>query len=150
MISLSWEHHYGLVLAQRIRLGLKKKTDPATMASYILRFWIQYIRPHFEIEETLLLPEMKGDDPVILRLKEEHSEIRSLIDSIQKGEQAEGLPELLQSFADKLTIHIRYEEKVVFPLAEETISEEILQRIDHTLQSAFREMEDRWAPEFWK
>lgn len=126
LIPLSWEHHYGLVLAQRIRLGLRKKADPAIITSYFLHFWAQYIQPHFEAEERVLLPAMKADHPVMLRLEEEHKDIRALVDSLRKEVQAERLSELLQSFADKLTLHIRYEEKVVFPLAEEMIPEEMI------------------------
>lgn len=149
-ISLSWEHHYGLVLAQRIRLGLKKQTDPATVASYLLHFWAQYIQPHFETEETLLLPALRADHPVISHLQEEHKDIRDLVASIQKETQSEKLTDLLQSFADKLTSHIRYEEKAVFPLAEELIPEETITKIDHSLHSTFQKMEDHWTPEFWK
>lgn len=149
-IPLSWEHHYGLVLAQRMRLGLKKQTEPAVVASYLLHFWTHYIQPHFETEETLLLPAMRADHPVISRLQKEHKDIRGLVGSIQEEIQSEKLAELLQSFADQLTSHIRYEEKTVFPLAEELIPEETLTRIDHTLHSAFQKIEDHWTPEFWK
>ena len=76
-------------------MGLKKNTYPAVVVSYLLHFWSQCIQPHFEAEETLLLPEMKAAHPVMLRLQEEHKGLRDIVDSFRKGAQVERLTETL-------------------------------------------------------
>ena len=76
-----------------------------------------------------------------LRLKNEHEAIRQFIHDMDPGSIA--------MFAGKLTDHIRFEERELFPHLEETLSADQLNRIfsslDHQDGCAAS-----WAEEFWK
>jgi len=150
LIPLSWEHHYGLVVSRRITLGIKNRVKISRIIPYILDVWEKYIEPHFQTEETLLLPAIKGETPVsreiIHKIETEHNTLRQLIESFRKSE---GDTESLRNFATLLHDHIRFEERELFPLAETTLSRDKLKEIDGILYRNFKEIKDSWADKFW-
>ena len=154
LIPLSWEHHHGLLLVWRIRRGLERATAPEVLRRYLIRFWDQYIQPHFETEETTLLPLLpplvSNEENDVDRLRQDHREIRDLVDALRRETAPEPCLAYTRTFADKLERHIRFEERDIFPLAERTIPPDSLDVLDRRLHAQFRRVvEDVEGPDFW-
>lgn len=130
---LSRQHHNGLLAALLLKKGIKKSADPKTMADFILQFWNSDLEAHFKSEETVLIPALKEtafDETLTKRLMNEHTALRSYIYSLQYDD---GLISVIEDFAYLLEEHIRFEERVYFPEAENILNEEQLQNIGAAL-----------------
>ena len=58
LASLSRDHHHTLVIAQALRRVTPESTEKARSA--VLAYWPRHGRPHFELEEQVLLPAFAG------------------------------------------------------------------------------------------
>ncbi len=116
LAPLSREHHDGLMLVWKIRRGIKKGIQLERIGKYVQFFYQNSLRRHFEIEEEyvfLLLSqhnmerkEAEAQHLVLRRQIEEMSDIAQLINAC------------LIEFSDLLERHIRFEERILFPLIE--------------------------------
>jgi hemerythrin-like domain-containing protein len=144
LAPLSREHHDGLLFAWKIKQGIDNGTPAVTMCSYTLWYWTNHIKPHFKDEEKVLAKYIPSGNPLLQQMITEHAQIRDLIISLDKKPDKNSL----QSLADIVNKHIRFEERVLFPYAEETLSSE-------QLNSIFKELENEpfcdteWKDEFW-
>lgn len=149
--TLSWEHHDGLVLAFRIDRGLKNESAPELIRSYVLRIWDEELTHHFWQEEEML--------PVILkrspegselhdRLIREHRHFQDLITELRNRKT--GLEDRLREFGESLNIHIRFEERVLFPFVENAAGKEELEKIGRFLHDQHRQPKTCWQPAFWR
>jgi hemerythrin-like domain-containing protein len=140
--NLSEDHHHGLVYARRIyRVEEGKEANSAeSAAKEFLDFWQKESSIHFRKEEEVLLPVMArhgGDlslEPIVEML-EGHARLRGLVmrlsDEVTGGNiQSETLHEI----GEQLEAHIRLEEREVFPLVEETLSEVALTELAARLE----------------
>ena len=57
---------------------------------------------------------------------------------------------LLTDYAELLTAHIRYEERVLFPYMEENLSDEVLSEIGRNLSNEHHTEEEEYPDEFWQ
>jgi len=147
----SWEHHHGLVIAKRLQTGLEKQANPEVMSDYALAMWEEHLKPHFQHEEVYLVPVMEkyapnGHSPLIDRLRQEHAEIRQLVQRIQANPNRGSL---LECFAESLVKHIRFEERELFPYAEQIIPETEMAEMGRLLHDHYAERCIDWEPEFW-
>lgn len=126
---LSRHHHHALVLAQK--LSQANEQTKHTVRNDLLQFWSPAGQEHFREEEEILLPEFAKhasvDQPDIITMLLEHIQIRSFIATLADTEEPE--LEKLHSLGAILRDHVRREERVIFPLMQETISEAGLKRI---------------------
>jgi hemerythrin-like domain-containing protein len=84
------------------------------------------------------------------RLRQDHREIRDLVDALRKETAPEPCLAYARTFADKLEQHIRFEERDIFPLVERTIPPDSLDALDRRLHAQFRRVvEDFEGPDFW-
>jgi hypothetical protein len=86
------------------------------------------VLPHFEIEETLLLPalrEIPEGLPLVERTLADHASIRALAAALDGGVLAGDLLE----FAARLHDHVRFEEHELFPACERLLPAEVLDRV---------------------
>jgi len=137
--TLSEDHHHGLVLARRLRRTTDADSaEPA--AKGFLDFWQKDTAIHFRKEEEVLLPVMArygGDisrEP-LLEMLEDHARIRGLV--MQLIDEAMGgnvRLETLHEIGERLEAHIRLEERVVFPLIEESLPEVALKELAARLE----------------
>lgn len=130
---LSRQHHNGLLAALLLNKGIKKSAGLQVMADFILGFWEHDLKAHFEKEETILLPALKGtafEETLTRRLLNEHAALRSYIYSLQNNFTA---VEVISDFATLLEVHIRFEERIYFPATEIALSEEQLSAIGAAL-----------------
>lgn len=144
LAPLSREHHDGLLFAWKIKQGLANGTSIETLCNYTRWFWTNHIKAHFKDEEKVLVKFLPADNPLVLQMFDEHSQIRDLIISIDK----EPDPGSLQSLADFVNNHIRFEERKLFAYAEETLTPEQLNEIYNELPNDTL-CKTEWKDEFW-
>lgn len=146
LAPLSREHHDGLLFAWKIKQGLENNISAERMGKYALWFWRHHIKPHFYQEEKILMPFLPDDNPLKIRLKEEHDHIRELIIGIDDETGAD--KRHLTILMDLLNQHIRFEERELFPLMEQLLTQVQLEKI-------FKELEEHpvscenYEDEFW-
>lgn len=141
---LSREHHDGLLFAWKIKRGNELRAPVDTMRRFTLWYWKGHIRPHFFQEEQILMPYLPDDHPLKVRLREEHNQIRELI----LGLDAEADRRQLTLLADLLNQHIRFEERELFGVLEQTLTAEQLDQVRTQLDAHPLACEE-WPEPFW-
>jgi hemerythrin-like domain-containing protein len=150
LVTLSWEHHDGLVVAFRLQKGLKASIPLSDLSSYILFSWEQVLRQHFWQEEQVIHPRL-FDTPegrtAVGRMMNEHSRFRELIDALKKG-QSNG--KQIDAFINLLNTHIRFEERNLFPILEKQCSTEELTSIGDFLRRHHPSACADYPHKFWR
>lgn len=138
---LSREHHHGLLLAWKIRTGIKKNVEPKRIQKYALWFFNTHLIPHFKAEESYVFPVLKAKSSLVEKALNEHGMIKQLFE-IDEMDYA-----ILNEMADTLDNHIRFEERILFPEIQKQANEKQLSEIEkHHDSSRF---EDNLTDEFW-
>ncbi len=140
LIPLSQDHHAELVQARRLRLASGSDVVDARLAAatqYVDAFATETSR-HFRAEEEQLFPVFVGSGgggPLLERVLAEHEGLRALAaalgDQVAAGDAS---AETMAQLAELLEAHVRREERELFPLIEETVSDADLVALD--LQSS--------------
>jgi len=144
LAPLSREHHDGLLFAWKIKQGLANETSIETLCNYTRWFWSNHIKPHFKEEEKVLVKFLPEDNALVKQMFREHAQIRDLIIHLDK----EPDPSSLQLLAEFVNNHIRFEERQLFPYAEQTLTPEQLNEIYKELPNELQ-CETEWKEEFW-
>lgn len=147
LMPLSREHHFDLLLAWKIRKGLKEGVNAERMANYISYLHKNLISDHFKDEETELFDQLPKDDLMCAQAREEHRDIRELISKICVKKEKD--PELFNQLADKVEAHVRFEERTLFPYLEEKLSGEKLAEIEKTINERHDHFTEVWEDTFW-
>jgi iron-sulfur cluster repair protein YtfE (RIC family) len=133
LASLSRDHHHAL--AQAMRLKRADEGDAAAVWSEFLAGWEMGGSAHFIEEETVLLPAYASvadaGDPAVVRTLLEHALIRAKISEISS--RATPPVSELHLLGRWLELHVRLEERILFPAIEDTLSEESLRRLASAL-----------------
>jgi hemerythrin-like domain-containing protein len=86
---------------------------------------------HFRAEEELLLPALarhgEFDQPEIVRVLTEHVDIRRRAQDLEAGPDSD--PSALRELGERLESHIRFEERVLFPMIEAALPLGELERL---------------------
>ncbi len=138
---LSHDHHHGLLLAQLIIKGSPQyKNMPDTTEGkkdYSIRFYYDELIKHFEDEEKILFPAVKGKDVKIDNLFEEiiteHKKIKQLINRLESDEDIENILDELGSILES---HIRKEERILFGKIQEILTEDELTALENQLNGS--------------
>ena len=138
LAPLSHDHQHGLAVALQLRRATAQ-TASAARGEFI-SFWEEEGDRHFRVEEELLLPAVTHHVPAaheaVVRVLVEHVALRRRAADVALTP----MPELedLQALGDRLHQHIRYEERVLFPLIEDALPDselaelaEVLERAEH-------------------
>jgi len=141
LIPLSHDHHHGLLLAQQIKKnapdykGLPKELEGKI--KYTLETYNSSLKNHFDDEEKILFPIVVGKDGKLDYLIDEiiieHRLLENLIAELPKSENQINL---LDEIGRILESHIRKEERVLFPKAEDILSEDELSVLEKNLSSS--------------
>ena len=134
LITLSREHHDGLVIAQVLKSDVPAyrgmPEQPTDRLEYFKARFVTALKPQFISEEQYLFPMLKGRDAgvddLLNRLVQEHRELEAAT------RLAAGDPELesrLDATGRLLERHIRAEERELFQWAQEHLSESELQTL---------------------
>lgn len=116
LTALARDHHLALVLARRARRSSELSEDNLGLLLVDLTTaFAQLLEPHFEIEEQKLLPIMrsKGEVARVERTLAEHQSLRDYMSRIAHGDVSQLAP-----FGELLAIHIRFEDRELFRIAE--------------------------------
>lgn len=130
---LSRHHHHALVVAlQAKRIGTdKSKLTVDEMKQEIETFWKEGGNQHFQEEEEIVLPvyaQYKSiNHPEIIEMLLEHVKLRSYVHQILTT--TDDLIPSMNEFGELLTTHVRREERIVFPMIEEDLPEDELQKL---------------------
>ncbi len=139
---VSREHHQGLLLCWKIRQGLKKNIAPNRMKVYADWFYKEHLLPHFEIEEKYLFPVLGNEHELIVKATAQHRRLTRLFTDQQQ------LAKSLSFIEEELETHIRFEERVLFNLIQETATTKQLNTIKkHHVEVPFVENE---TDMFWE
>jgi len=143
--QLSRDHHKGLLLAQLVKKDAPHykglPTDPSGKLQYAIETFNNELLLHFSDEENFLFSAVKGKsdeiDNLIDELTEGHKyfneKISSLNGWIPTTNNDSDLIEKLDEFGKKLERHIRKEERILFNLIQEILSEDELSKIEQKI-----------------
>lgn len=150
---LSRQHHQGLLVSLLLSKGLKKDLATKPMRDFILQFWQDDLRKHFELEEETLKPlanSYASLEPLITRMLLEHQQIVLLINRINNEARAEQL-DTIKAFADKLEQHIRFEERELFEQLQLTLSSEDMAVLNLAFNTIVeKDFCERYPNKFWE
>ena len=134
--ALSHQHHQGLFAALQLKRAGRESAAEARQV--FLDFYEREGSPHFRAEEELLLPAFarhKGvDHPAIVRVLLEHVDLRGRGQDLES--RADPDPATLRELGERLESHIRFEERVLFPMIEEALPVDELERLGAALARA--------------
>jgi hemerythrin superfamily protein len=139
---LSRDHHYGLLLGWKIKQGVSKNVEAERIGSYVDWFYKNFLVDHFEMEERWVFPVLGASDPLVKQALQEHRQIEKMID-----EKDHSYSHLLK-FGEKLTDHIRFEERQLFNKIQEVASEDQLAEIDRKHNTTEKD-DPSWKDQFW-
>ena len=136
LVPLSRDHHHALALCVQIRRALQPSPpeDPASVARYTVSFFDGQMQRHFHQEEAILFPVAEQYDDLrslVSELLAEHIQITAIVDQLRAGADTQALA----AFADKVSDHVRKEERTFFEQAQKVLSREELDRIGAVLKS---------------
>jgi len=119
--GLSRDHHLALVVAQKLE---RATVDTAPMARQaFLSYWSSEGRHHLRTEDEVLLPasarHIDPRDESVVRVLLQHVELRRRAADLE----ADTDPPLhqIRALGELLRGHVRYEERVLFPMIEQAV-----------------------------
>ena len=146
IVELSQAHHFGLLLIWKTREGLKKSIEPERISRYIIHFFETELKTHFKEEEELLFVEVAQNNKLRMQAEAEHKDIYELIENIRT---TPGDKDLIQTFANTLEKHIRFEERQLFNYLQDNIPASTLSQIASELKSK-EKTPTGWNDVFWE
>ena len=127
--ALSHQHHQGLFAALQLKRARPETAEDARRV--FLEFFERDGARHFRAEEELLLPALarhtEFDEPAIVRVLTEHVDLRRRGQDLEAGGVRD--PAQLRELGERLESHIRHEERVLFPMIEQALPTEELERL---------------------
>ena len=146
LVAFSRDHHFGLLLVWKIKHGLDNDIAPERISNYVLYFFEQDLKLHFEEEEQMLFPLLPIDDVMRKRVEDDHAIMRRLIGQLENDRDNKNL--LLQ-FAQILNDHIRFEERELFAALQLVAGREKLANMELHGNERGSEMDAGWNDQFW-
>ena len=126
---LSRQHHNALMAVLLLKKGVRKKASLSTMQMFVAKFWNDDLNNHFKQEENLFVSfnsRSTEASKLYEQMKSEHEQMRQMVHQISSEEVNY---ELLEHFYTALESHIRFEERIYFPLIESVATDEELLHI---------------------
>lgn len=146
LAAFSRDHHAGLLLCWKVRQGLRNRIPLSRISDYVLFFFDRDLSIHFAEEENNLFTNLTINDPLKLRALTEHQLIRDVISALRNGDAT---PESINTLADTLEKHIRFEERVLFNYLQKNLThlelEKLMQHPDKIV-----DIDKEWNDPFWQ
>jgi len=127
IVPLARDHHEALLLAVRLQQGKQAllklwSHDPEFQARHVVSFYDQHLTKHFNAEEQALFPlaaaHILQARDMVRKLIEDHKTIAQMVGRFRSGTPG-SLEQELVSFGKLLEDHVRFEDRVLFPLIEQ-------------------------------
>jgi len=147
LVSYSQEHHFVLLLCWKIREGIKQNIEVKRIANYTLFFFDNDLQLHFAEEEKCLFGKLNDDDVFKQRAVKEHNEINAMIKNFRSGNTTH---EQLNTFANLLDNHIRFEERILFNHIQQILSEDELKVMPKHERNNNEDIDKKWTDCFWE
>ena len=140
LFSLSHEHQHGLALALKLKypkrqLSSSNEAEISELKSELADKYENILRKHFRKEERYLVPGFE-DNNLMKQMLGEHIKLEGLYNKIvsnSEGWKLEQQRDMLNLFGELLDLHIRFEERELFPMIEKSLSEEQLEELGKIL-----------------
>jgi hemerythrin-like domain-containing protein len=141
LYPLSHDHQHGLALALKLKYPKRQLSSSIEVEIHSLRNemadkYENVLKKHFRKEEQYLIPGFE-DNNLMIRMLFEHKMLEGLYNKIisnSKGWKPEQQREKLNLFGELLDLHIRFEERELFSMIENTLSEEQLEELGKKLK----------------
>lgn len=118
---LSRDHHNGLLLCWKLRMGFARKVSPVRILRYASWFYEKHLQPHFRMEEEHIFPILGLDHDLVRMAISQHRRLERLF--------AKGDLQSLVEVEKVLKDHIRLEERELFNEIQKVATAEELQLI---------------------
>lgn len=140
LIPLSRQHQHALALCVRIdRASPASEADLTAWRAEIALHFQTEIRIHFAAEEHVVFPEARKFPeltPLVEDLLLDHFLLR---EDFGKAEAHQMSTTDLCAFAQRMSVHIRKEERQLFERMQELMNKEQLAMMGHSLEEALKE-----------
>lgn len=147
--ELSRDHHTGLLLVWKIREGIKKSIEPERIKQYVIHSFDSELQPHFIEEEDLLFGKIAKENKLRIEAENDHNAICEMAGDMKHNSLS--AYESLQTFADRLEKHIRFEERELFNFIQEDFSEADLSQVSSVLNHKRKDQNAlAWIDAFWE
>jgi hemerythrin-like domain-containing protein len=132
---LSSDHHKGLNMAKLLKtaIGLPS-AEINNIYKKFKEFFETELAEHFSEEETFLVPPLSNND-LIKRMCEEHKAMKEMFNKLSTSEH---IGNSLAELGKLLENHIRFEERELFGMIENTLTEAELLEISNKVNSRRR------------
>lgn len=146
LIPLSHQHQHALALCVRIdRASPIALADLPKWQAELVQIFQSEIAIHFAAEENVLFPRAEVFNelsPVVKDLRADHEWLRNRFKSVISGNST---ADDLKTMANRLSAHIRKEERELFEGMQKTMSGKELSAIGKELEEALRDVEQTCA-----
>jgi hemerythrin-like domain-containing protein len=140
LVPLSRQHQHALALCVRIdRAQPKAEADLELWQAEITRHFQQEIRLHFAAEELVLFPAAKEFDELASLIEELSSEHTMLREDFAQAEARSLSVEGMLAFGQRLSAHIRKEERQLFERMQELMSSEEIATLGAVLEDKLKD-----------
>ena len=140
LIELSRQHHDALILAQLIKKGAPvyrdMPTDTEGKRKYTIHMYENDLTKHFEIEEQIVIPSVRGYrseiDDLCNEIIEDHKKIKNYVELLSENKDAE---KNLDELGFLIESHVRKEEGNLFNKIQDELSETELDEIELSINN---------------
>jgi iron-sulfur cluster repair protein YtfE (RIC family) len=141
LVPLSHQHQHALALCVRIdRASPIDDADLHAWQSEVLQLWRNEITIHFAAEERIVFPAARGFKELAALVNDliaDHVELRA---HLARAEAQRLSSAELCDFAQKLSNHIRKEERQLFEMLQQLLSKEQLNQLGKKLDIALKDV----------
>ena len=135
-------HHKTLFFCWNIRAGIDNGVDIQRIVDYVNWYGEKVLFKKFEIEENYLFSLLDEDHYLVKRALKEHRRLRRLFKIDTKNPMKS-----LIYIEEELDLHIRFEEKQMFPEFEKNATQKKLKVIKEQFSSLLTNTD--WKDQFW-
>jgi len=140
LIPLSRQHQHALALCVRIeRASPIRRTELEAWQKEIVEHFRTEIGAHFTAEEQVLFPVARRFTALVALVEDLLSDHAWLRETFAEAETGGMTPKDLRAFAQRLSAHIRKEERQLFQRLQELMSPEELADLGGPLTDALKE-----------
>jgi hemerythrin-like domain-containing protein len=141
LYNLSHEHQHALAFALKLKYPRKPlssilEEEVPLLSKELTDIFENVLKRHFANEERCLVPGFEQNE-LMKRMLEEHVKLAGLYRKISDNPEKWDLKttrDKLSLFGELLELHIRFEERELFPMIEETLSEDELSKLGEQLK----------------
>ncbi len=147
LIPLSKDHHFGLLLCWKIRMGIKQGVAPDRISRYVNYFFENHLKAHFMEEEQHIFTLLPEADEKRKKAQRQHRKINRLVEKLSS--EPANTPTILVQIEEEVEGHIRFEERDLFPYLQDEMDESALEQLKQKIEEVHDMQPEEWADAFW-